>query len=81
MLIGKFRDEVPDPSSKTGQSIIDRTDEIRELVMDITAGYDFPIIGNMDFGHYTPNLPLPIGIKAAMNTDGMRVWLKESYVK
>ena len=81
MLIGKFRDEVPDPSSKTGQSIIDRIDEIRELVMDITAGYDFPIIGNMDFGHYTPNLPLPIGIKAAMNTDGMRVWLKESYVK
>ncbi len=81
MLIGKFRDELPDSSSKTGKRIKDRTDEIRRLVMDITAGYDFPIIGNMDFGHYTPNLPLPIGIKATMDTDGTRVWLKESYVK
>lgn len=81
MLIGKFRNEVRDPSSKTGQQIKERTDEIRELVMDITAGYDFPIIGNMDFGHYTPNLPLPTGIKAAIDTYGLKVWLKESYVK
>ena len=81
MLIGKFRDEVSDPSSKNSQTIRDRTDEIKGLVMDITADYDFPIIGNMDFGHYTPNLPLPIGIKAAMDTDGTKVWLKESYVK
>ena len=81
MLVGKFRDEVTDPSSEIGQRIKERTGEIRELVMDTTAGYDFPIIGNMDFGHYTPNLPLPTGIKAAMDTDGMRVWLKESYVK
>jgi muramoyltetrapeptide carboxypeptidase len=81
MLIGKFRDEVSDSTSKTGQIIRDRIDEIRGLVMDIAAGYDFPIIGNMDFGHYTPNLPLPIGIKAAMDTDGMKVWLKESYVE
>jgi len=82
MLIGKFRDEVPASQSKTGQRIIkDRIDEIKELVMEATAGYDFPIIGNMDFGHYTPNLPLPLGIKAAMDTDGIKVWLKESYVK
>jgi muramoyltetrapeptide carboxypeptidase len=81
MLVGKFRDEVSDPSSKTGQRIRDRTDEIRGLVMDITADYDFPIVGNMDFGHYTPNLPLPTGIKAAMDTSGMKVWLKESYVR
>jgi len=81
MLVGKFRDEVTDPSSKIGRRIKERTGEIRELVMDTTAGYDFPILGNMDFGHYTPNLPLPTGIKAAMDTDGMRVWLKESYVK
>lgn len=81
MLIGKFRNEVPDPSSRTGRRIKDRADEIKELVMDVTAEYDFPIIGNMDFGHYTPNLPLPTGIKAAMDTDGMRVWLKESYVR
>jgi muramoyltetrapeptide carboxypeptidase len=81
MLIGKFREEVSDKSCKTGQKIRDRTDEIRELVTDITSGYNFPIIGNMDFGHYTLNLPLPTGIEAAMDTNGMKVWLKESYVK
>jgi muramoyltetrapeptide carboxypeptidase len=80
MLIGKFRDEVPDASSKTGKGIRDRSNEIRELVMDITEDHDFPIIGNMDFGHYTHNLPLPEGIKAEMNTEGTKVWLRESYV-
>jgi muramoyltetrapeptide carboxypeptidase len=81
MLIGKFRSEVPDPSNPSSQRIKDMTDDIKELVLDITADYDFPIIAGMDFGHYTPNLPLPIGIKAAMDTDGIRVWLKESYVR
>ena len=80
MLIGKFRDEVSDPSNKS-HAIVDRVGEIRDLVLDVTGDYGFPIIGNMDFGHYTPNLPFPTGIRAAMNTDGMRVWLKESYVK
>ncbi len=81
MLIGKFREEVPDSSSNSGRRIKDMTDDIKELVLDITAGYDFPIIAGLDFGHYTPNLPLPMGLKAAMETDGNRVWLRESYVR
>jgi muramoyltetrapeptide carboxypeptidase len=81
MLIGKFREEVPDSSSNSGRRIKDMTDDIKGLVLDITAGYDFPIIAGLDFGHYTPNLPLPMGIKAAMDTDGNRVWLQESYVR
>jgi len=56
-------------------------DDIKELVLDITSDYDFPIIAGLDFGHYTPNLSMPMGVKAAMNTEGARVWLKESYVK
>lgn len=81
MLIGKFRQETQDTSSSLGQKIRDMTDEIKELVMDITAEYDFPIIAGLDFGHYTPNLPLPLGVKAAMDTDHTQVWIKESYVK
>jgi muramoyltetrapeptide carboxypeptidase len=81
MLIGKFREEIPDSTSKSGQRIRDMTNDIKEIVLEITADYDFPIIAGMDFGHYTPNLPLPMGIKAAMDTDGTKVWLKESYVK
>lgn len=81
MLIGKFREEVPDLSGNLGQKTKDMTDDIKDLVLDIAADYDFPIIAGLDFGHYTPNLPLPMGIKAAMDTDGARVWLNEPYVR
>ena len=81
MLIGKFREEVPDSSTNSGKKIKDMSDDIKDLVMDITAGYDFPIIASMDFGHYTPNLPFPTGLKAHMDTDGAKVWIDESYVK
>jgi len=27
--------------------------------------FDLPIITGMDFGHYTPNLPLPLGSEQA----------------
>jgi muramoyltetrapeptide carboxypeptidase len=81
MLIGKFREEMPGSSSKSGQKIRDMTDEIKELVLDITSRHDFPIVAGLDFGHHTPNLPLPLGIKATMDTDGTKVWLNESYVR
>lgn len=81
MLIGKFRSEVPDSSNKSSCRIIERTSEIKELVLDITGEYDFPIISDMDFGHYTPNLPLPMGLKARMDTQEASVWIDESYVR
>jgi muramoyltetrapeptide carboxypeptidase len=81
MIIGKIRGEEPDPSSKLGYKIRDMTAEIKELVLDVTMSYDFPIIAGVDFGHYTPNVPLPLGIKAAIDTDGAKVSLNESYVE
>jgi muramoyltetrapeptide carboxypeptidase len=81
MLIGKFRSEVPDSSNKSGCRIIERTSEIKELVLDVTGEYDFPIISDMDFGHYTPNLPLPMGLKARMDAQEASVWIDESYVR
>jgi len=74
MLIGKIRGEE--------QGVIkDMTSEVKEVILDITDEFDFPVIANMDFGHYTPNLPLPMGLKAGMDTEGTRVWINESYVK
>jgi muramoyltetrapeptide carboxypeptidase len=81
MLIGKIRGEEPDPSSKLGYRIKDMTGEVKELVLDTTMKYDFPIIAGADFGHYTPNVPLPLGVRAAMDAIGAKVWLKESYVE
>lgn len=61
MLIGKIRGEETN-------IVKDMTSEVREVILDITCEFDFPIIASMDFGHYTPNLPLPMGLKASMDT-------------
>jgi len=74
MLIGKIRGEEQ-------SAMKDMTSEVKEVILDITDEFDFPIIASMDFGHYTPNLPLPMGLKASMDTEGTRVWINESYVK
>lgn len=74
MLIGKIRGE------KAGV-VKDMTREVEKVVLDITSEFDFPIIASMDFGHYTPNLPLPIGLRASMDTEEAKVWINEPYVK
>ena len=74
MLIGKIRDQ-------EGGMVKDATSEVKEMVLDVTDEFGFPIIAGMDFGHFTPNLPLPLGLRATMNTEGARVWIDESYVE
>jgi len=74
MLIGKIRGE-------EAGAVKDTTSEVKKVVLEITEEFDFPIIASMDFGHYTPNLPLPMGLKASMDTEGAKVWINEPYVK
>jgi muramoyltetrapeptide carboxypeptidase len=74
MLIGKIRGE-------EAGAVKDMTSEVKKVILDITEEFDFPIIASMDFGHYTPNLPFPMFLKAKMDTSGMKVWINESYVK
>jgi muramoyltetrapeptide carboxypeptidase len=74
MLIGKIRGE-------EANVLKDMTNEIKGIVLDVTSEFDFPIIAGMDFGHYTPNLPLPIGLKAHMGTHGAKVSINEPYVR
>lgn len=74
MLIGKIRGEEADVMK-------DMTDEVEKVVLDVTDEFDFPIIASMDFGHYTPNLPLPMWLKAGLNTEELGVWINESYVE
>ena len=41
---------------------------IKEMILDILKEYKFPIMANMDFGHFTINIPMPIGVKASFDT-------------
>lgn len=74
MLIGKIKylkpsreEEVVEPTTK-------------EMVLDILKDYDFPIMANMDFGHFTVNMPMPIGIRVSFDTSKKELNFLESAV-
>ncbi len=62
MLIGKIKYIKPLKNEEF------TTPYIKEMVLDILKEYRFPIMANMDFGHITGNIPLPIGIKVSFDT-------------
>jgi len=39
----------------------------REAILDVVRVYSFPILAGLDFGHQTTNIPLPIGVRAAVD--------------
>lgn len=62
MLIGKIKyikpmreEEIQVPTAK-------------EMVLAVLKDYKFPIMANLDFGHFTVNIPMPIGIKVSFDT-------------
>ncbi|MES1184569.1 MAG: S66 peptidase family protein [Myxococcales bacterium] len=42
--------------------------ELRDIILERTRRYDFPIVTDMDFGHTSPQLTLPIGCRARIDT-------------
>ena len=42
--------------------------------------WTFPVIADMDFGHHTPNLAMPLGVQATMQTDPVRITIDEAAV-
>ncbi len=77
MLIGKIRGEDPLQPGK----VKDMTSEVKKVILEIAGEYDFPIVANVDFGHYTPNIPLPLGLKATVETEKLEFSINEPYVK
>lgn len=74
MLVGTITD-VPASSDPA----IDEP-EIKDIVLEITKDYTFPIMAGLDFGHYTPNIPMPLGIRARFDTATLQLALTESAV-
>lgn len=74
MLIGKIKyikpirdQEVDEPTAK-------------EMILDIFKDYEFPIMANLDFGHFTVNIPMPIGIQVSFDTSKKELNFLESAV-
>ncbi len=54
---------------------------LRDVILERTQGYSFPIITDMDFSHSHPQLTLPVGCKAAIDSETHRVALIEPAVE
>jgi len=41
---------------------------LREIVLEVLGERDIPVLGNVEVGHAGPNLPMPLGIRARIET-------------
>ncbi len=56
------------------------TPDPKELILEILKQYNFPVMFNLDFGHFTVNIPMPIGIKVSFDTSKKELNFLESVV-
>lgn len=74
MLIGKIKYIKPIREKDVVEPIA------KEMILEILKDYDFPIMANLDFGHFTINIPMPIGIKVSFDTSKKELNFLESPV-
>ena len=53
---------------------------LRQVVAERTAGFDFPVICDMDFGHTAPQFILPIGCRARIDSQALTFSILETAV-
>lgn len=75
MIIGKLPD-----IRKTGWEGIEEP-RIKEIVMSVLDNPKFPILAEVDFGHKTVAIPMPIGIKVRIDSTNLRLEFLESITR
>ncbi|HYN97761.1 MAG TPA: S66 peptidase family protein [Pilimelia sp.] len=56
----------------------DSPPELREVVLDVLGDRRLPVLGQVEFGHAGPNLPLPLGVRAELDAEARTVALVEA---
>lgn len=46
---------------------LDGSPTLAEIVLDVLGDRDIPVLGNVEFGHAGPNLPMPVGLRVALD--------------
>jgi muramoyltetrapeptide carboxypeptidase len=63
---------VPDAIDGLRAGAPDASPTLAEIVLDVLGDRDTPVLGNVEFGHAGPNLPMPtcirVGIDAGQRT-------------
>lgn len=54
--------------------------QLREVILERTARFHFPVITEMDFGHTAPQFTLPLGARAEIDTAARRFAITEAAV-
>jgi muramoyltetrapeptide carboxypeptidase len=54
---------------------------LREIVLDVLGDRDLPVLGNVEVGHAGANLPMPVGIRAALDAGRLSLSLLEPAVR
>jgi muramoyltetrapeptide carboxypeptidase len=53
---------------------------LAEIVLDVLGDRDIPVLGNVEFGHAGPNLPMPVGTRAGVDAQQRTLSLLEPAV-
>nr|WP_193474937.1 LD-carboxypeptidase [Streptomyces griseomycini] len=59
----------------------DASPTLPEIVLDVLGDRDIPVLGNVEFGHAGPNLPMPVGIRVALDAQQRTLSLLEPAVR
>lgn len=68
------------PDGIDGLDSPDASPTLREIVLDVLGDRDIPVLGNVEFGHAGPNLPMPVGLRVALDAEQRSLSLLEPAV-
>lgn len=69
------------PHEITGLETPGASPALAEIVLDVLGDRDIPVLGNVDFGHAGPNLPMPVGLRVALDAGQRTLSLLEPAVR
>lgn len=69
------------PEAIDGLDSPDGSPTLAEIVLDVVGDRDIPVLGNVEVGHAGPNLPMPVGIRAALDAEKRTLSLLEPAVR
>lgn len=58
-----------------------RVSQMEDILLEVTAGHEFPILKTDDFGHECPNTVLPVGARVKLDATAREIELLDRYVE
>lgn len=55
--------------------------QLREVLLERTRGYTFPVVADMDFGHTAPQFTVPLGCRARIDAERQRFEVLDAAVE